>query len=142
MKPLRFFLQTATAVFLLGAFLAPAADPNPALPPIQPLTTLKPSSIPAKDVSQKKPLVITTIEEAAKYFAPADLDELKKKVDFKQQALLLFAWRGSGGDKMNHTVAESSPEQVFFSYQAGRTRDLRSHLYVYVVRSNVKWSVR
>jgi hypothetical protein len=38
-------------------------------------------------------------------------------------------------------VKESFPEQIMFSYKPGRTRDLRPHLKVYVLQSNVKWAV-
>jgi hypothetical protein len=38
-------------------------------------------------------------------------------------------------------VKESFPEQIVFSYKRGRTKDLRSHLKVYVLRSDVKWAV-
>ena len=63
-------------------------------------------------------------------------------VDFSQQCLLVFAWRGSGQDKLDYSVAESFPEQVAFAYQPGRTRDLRPHVKVFAVRANVNWSVR
>ena len=33
------------------------------------------------------------------------------------------------------------PEQVSFHLKPGRTRDLRRHVKVYVLRSNVKWKV-
>jgi hypothetical protein len=68
--------------------------------------------------------------------------KLARQVDFEQQFVLLFAWRGSGQDRFRYTVAESYPEQVFFTYRAGRTRDLRPHVYVYALRSNVKWNVK
>jgi hypothetical protein len=50
----------------------------------------------------------------------------------------VFAWRGSGQDKMTYTIAESFPEQITFKILPGRTRDLRSHLKIYASRKNVK----
>ena len=44
--------------------------------------------------------------------------------------------------EVNVNIAESYPEQVFFTYKPGRTRDLRPHVYVFALRSNVKWSVK
>jgi len=38
-----------------------------------------------------------------------------------------------------YRVAESDPEQVFFTFRPGRTRDLRPHVRVFAVRSNVTW---
>jgi len=70
------------------------------------------------------------------------LAKLKEQVDFEKQIVLVFAWRGSGQDQMDFTVAESYPEQVRFRYKPGRTRDLRPHVYVYALRSNVTWSTK
>jgi len=90
----------------------------------------------------KKPLVLGSQEEAANHFDAEELAELKRQVDFAQQFVLLFAWRGSGQDRLDAAVAESYPEQIFFSYAPGRTRDLREHVRVFALRSNVKWSVK
>jgi len=121
-----------------------AAEPDPKLPPVQELTDWKPASAAFQEghFTWQKPVLIDSAEVAAKYFAAADLPELKKKVDFKQQVLLVFAWSGSGQDKLTVIVAESYPEQVSFSYERGRTKDLRSHLKLYVLRSKVRWSVK
>ena len=61
------------------------------------------------------------------------------QVDFEKQLVLLFAWRGSGQDQLEYTVAESYPEQVTFRYVPGRTRDLRPHVSIYALRKNVTW---
>jgi hypothetical protein len=87
-----------------------------------------------------KPIVVKSKDDAAKHFGKDELATLEKEVDFKKQFVLIFAWRGSGGDKLSYTVAESFPEQIFFSLKPGVTDDLRSHTHVYALRSNVKWS--
>lgn len=95
-----------------------------------------------KHAAWSEPIVIKTEQEAAKYFSKDALKKLTREVDFKKQVVLIFAWRGSGCDKMSCSVAESAPEQVFFSMKRGRTRDLRAHTNVYALRSNVKWHVK
>lgn len=87
----------------------------------------------------KEPTVFKTEAEAAKAFGDDALASLKKQVDFKNQIVLVFAWKGSGQDKLDCTVAESFPEQITFKLTPGRTRDLRSHVLVFALRSNVKW---
>jgi hypothetical protein len=89
-----------------------------------------------------KPLVIRGQEEASKVFDNDALEAIMKKVDLKKQFVIVFAWRGSGGDKLDYTVAESFPEQITFSHKAGFTDDLRSHIHVFALRNNVKWSIR
>ena len=102
---------------------------------------VKPQSSIFKNSNFNKPIVVKSKEEAAKHFGKEAVAALVKAVDFKKQIVLVFAWRGSGGDRLNYTVAESFPEQISFSRQFGRTRDLRSHAKVFALRSNVKWSV-
>ena len=110
----------------------------------KPIVSIKaaPERIVFKNSAFNKPLVVKSKEEAAKYFGKKTIAALVKAVDFKKQFVLIFAWRGSGGDQLNYTVAESFPEQISFSRQFGRTRDLRSHAKVFALRSNVKWSVQ
>jgi hypothetical protein len=127
---------------LLIATAAVAGEPDPKLPPIQTLREPKPSKAVFKASSWNKPLVIDSLEAAAPYFTKKALAALKTKVDFARQKLLIFAWRGSGQDRLTYSVAESYPEQVLFRYKRGRTRDLRSHLHLYVLRSNVRWRVK
>ena len=103
---------------------------------------VKPQSSIFKNSNFNKPIVVKSKEEAAKHFGKEAVASLVKAVDFKKQIVLVFAWRGSGGDRLNYTVAESFPEQISFSRKFGRTRDLRSHAKVFALRSNVKWSVQ
>ena len=103
---------------------------NPTVPPIQAVKGVKPKPSVFKAAVRGKPLVIRSEKEAAEHFADADVATLKDRVDFKQQIMLVFAWRGSGQDRLTHTVAESYPEQVFFTFRPGRTRDLRPHVQV------------
>ena len=111
-----------------------------AVGPIQAVKGVRPNPSVFKAAGRSTPLVIRSETEAAKHFADAAVAALKKQVDFKQQIVLVFAWRGSGQDRLAYTIAESYPEQVFFTFKPGRTRDLRSHVHVYALRSNVSWS--
>ncbi len=107
--------------------------------PIRLLAGTTPLDTVYEDSRWDRPRVIKDRQSAAKYFAPQQVENLVQKVDFSQQVVLLFAWRGSGQDRLKYEVRESYPEQVEFKYQPGRTRDLRSHSHVYVLRRNVAW---
>jgi hypothetical protein len=95
-----------------------------------------------KNAAWDKPIVVKSQAEAAKHFGRDALNTIAKQVDFKKQILLVFAWQGSGGDKLEYQILESFPEQVPFSLRPGLTDDIRSHSRVFALRSNVKWSVR
>jgi hypothetical protein len=113
-----------------------------ALDPILAVKHVRPNQSVFKGSSPRKPLVIRTAEQAAEHFAKDQLEALNKQVDFQKQVVLLFAWRGSGQDRLGYVVMESYPEQIGFTYKPGRTRDLRPHVHIFALRSNVKWSVR
>ena len=137
-KVIRWITGIAAACMMVGM-----ASAQEAIAPIKvaPESPMKKNSV-FKNSTFNKPVVVKSKEEAAKYFGKEALAKLVKAVDFKKQIVLVFAWRGSGGDQLNYTVAESFPEQISFSRQFGRTRDLRGHAKVFALRSNVKWSVK
>ncbi|HSG71731.1 MAG TPA: hypothetical protein VLA12_15015, partial [Planctomycetaceae bacterium] len=123
----------------LTVFTSQLAAQDDKLPPFKQIeeVTANPNVF---DVSnQSKPLVLKSHAQVKKYFSAENLTKLLKEVDFDNQILLVFAWKGSGQDRLEVTVVESSPEQLVFVYKSGKTRDLRPHTYVYAVRSNVKW---
>ena len=91
------------------------------------------------DSGRNKPIEIKTVKTAEKYFKGEELKKIKA-LKFEKIKLLVFAWRGSGQDKISYVVQESQPETVVFELQAGRTRDLRHHVKIYQLRSDVKWT--
>ena len=109
------------------------------LPPIIRVAKVKAMPAVFKASGRNKPIVLKSEKDAAKYFTKTELAKLTKQVNFKAQYLVVFAWRGSGQDRMNYNVAESFPEQIFFKYKPGRTRDLRPHVAIFALRANVKF---
>ncbi len=134
-------LWTSLACLLLLTLTA-SAEPAASIQPIQKVAGVQPNRAVFKDAGRKKPLVLKSKEELAKYFGEEQVAKITAKVDLKSQIVLVFAWRGSGGDRLNYDVAESFPEQISFRIKPGRTRDLRPHVHVFALRSNVKWSVK
>jgi hypothetical protein len=123
-----------------AAAIAPAAAS--ATTPIRELQGLTTNESAFKASGSAKPIILKSEKEAADYFGEQELAKLVKQVDFKTQMVLLFAWQGSGQDKLDYTVAESYPEQIRFTYTPGRTRDLRQHVRIYALRANVSWSAK
>lgn len=121
----------------VGGLFAASANHEP----ITELKNLRAEEAVFKDASRTKPVVLKSLKNGAKYFDEEELAAISKTVDFEKQIVLLFAWKGSGQDRLQYALKESLPEQVMFSYKPGRTRDLRPHVKVYILRSNVKWAV-
>ncbi len=103
---------------------------------------VKPENSVFKGSAWNKPIVIKSQDEAAKHFGKDALEVIAKKVDFNKQIVLVFAWQGSSGDKLDAKVLESFPEQIPFSLTPGATDDIVPHSRVFALRSNVKWSVK
>ena len=82
------------------------------------------------------------LSPSAIYLPAQDLARLSHEVDFSQQMLLVFACRGSGQDRLAYQLHSSPPGVVEFLFSSGRTRDLREHQQVFVLRSHRAWSVR
>ncbi len=138
-------MKTASRLSILLVLLSVAfaiAAPDASIPAIKAVKEATPNDGVFKAAARGKPLEIKSEEDAAKHFDEKSLAALKEQVDFENQFVLVFAWRGSGQDKLSYDVAESFPEQVQFKLTPGRTRDLRPHIHVYALRSNVKWSMK
>ena len=124
---------------LAGALVMPCGAQEVTTPIVE-LRGVTPQRSAYQVAKRGVPVVIKSAAAAARHFDEAAVGKLQKQVDFKKQIVLLFAWRGSGQDKLEHVLLKSFPEQVRFSLKPGRTRDLRPHHHVYALRSNVKWS--
>ena len=147
MKP---FPLTVLALFAAAALMqvgcnnsraAAPEQPQPARPAIYGI----PSQLTDKaleDASLEAPLVLRSLDDAKPYYDAPGLARLEALVDFDQQHILLFAWSGSGQDKLTYEVLESAPEQIAFNYEPGRTRDLRRHVYAFALRNDVTWMMR
>lgn len=94
------------------------------------------------DATRKKPLVFKSSRDGEKYFGKEALATISKAVDFDKQIVVVFAWRGSGQDDFTFAKSESHPGQIEFTYRPGRTRDLRPHVKIFVLKSGLKWSVK
>jgi hypothetical protein len=137
---LRWTLLVSTGVLISSVLtgLGWSAQSGPAIVAVK----VTPDDRVFKDSAWNKPIVIKSADDAGKHFSKDALAALTKQVDFKNQVVLAFAWKGSGGDKLMYTVAESFPEQITFSLKRGATDDVRSHTLVFALRSNVRWSVK
>lgn len=75
------------------------------------------------------PIVLTSMEEALKHLTRASMEKIN--VDFNKQQVVIFAWQGSGQDRL--TGSQPSDKEAIFHYTSGRTRDLRTHTAIYAL---------
>lgn len=132
-------LSAINAICLSLLFALSAYGEKAEPPAVEQLADIAPQSSVFEAVKGKEPLVIKSAAEAANQFDKEALAALTRQVDFNKQIVLVFAWQGSGQDVLEYKVLESFPEQVIFALTPGSTEDLRSHMRVYVLRSNVRW---
>jgi hypothetical protein len=90
-----------------------------------------------------QPKEITSAEELARLFPDEEAqNRIKKEVDFTRVKLLYFAWSGSGQDRVTGTVKEEDNKtEVVFTFQPGRTKDLRTHHRLFAVGPAIPWRV-
>lgn len=122
------------ALFVASAVLADEAKKDaPAIKEI----TIKLEGQPRGKVTE--PTVLTTVDELKKAIDAADSrKEVLKHADFGKEKVLIFAWAGSGRDMLAPTVEKG---EYLFTYKAGLTRDLRSHVKVFVLPKDAKFKV-
>lgn len=85
------------------------------------------------------PTEMKTAEDLAKTFPQQEVvAAVQKEVDFGKQKLVLFAWSGSGQDKVS---AELVKDEAVFTYKPGLTRDLRAHYHLFAVPKDAKVKV-
>ncbi len=135
MRAMNVLLVVSCIVTCSNSLLAFQGDP------IKELTGITPNESVLEAVNESRALVIRSEATTKKYFDENNCESLLENVDFENQVVVVFAWRGSGGDRIRFEVAESYPEQISFSIDPGRTRDLRTHMKVYVLRANVSCRV-
>ena len=132
---------TVLALFVAAPLLLASQDSEPKdtkVPAIKEIDMVK-GLTPGKPGGATKPTKVSNAEELEKLVpAKENRDELLKKVDLKKQYLLVFAWAGSGGDRLSHKLDKN---EVTFSYKRGLTRDLRRHLKVYALAKDTKYKV-
>jgi hypothetical protein len=86
-----------------------------------------------------RPVVIEHGAGLAKVFKDEQVKhELDRKVDFGDQKLLVFAWSGSGGDKLDYALEK---QEVVFHFKPGLTKDLRPHIVLFSLNDHVKYRV-
>ena len=132
-----FLLPLLLFVLMLNTQL-PARD----FPPITRIDAIAVQSQVFEATSPRRPVLIRSAQEAADYFPVSDLARLCSEVDFSRQVVLLFAWRGSGQDRLEPVEEDSPPGGLVFVFSPGRTRDLVAHHQVFVLRSDVASSIR
>lgn len=101
---------------------------------------VKKFSFPRRGGSAEKPIVIEKTEDLKLLEGAAGLgDYLKDMVPLGKRTALVFAWAGSGGDRI--TVGEVKDDTVSLVYTRGLTRDLRQHLRVFTLPKGMKWQI-
>lgn len=128
-------MKIKCAMFFL-VFYGVAYPQNPIVP-----ISKKPLNLEFRESSWNKPLELKSVESVEKIFGKENTQAISRDIDFQKQYVVVFFWRGSGGDKLNYTIAESNPEKITFSIKRGFTRDLREHVQAFALRNNVSWKV-
>jgi hypothetical protein len=131
------FLLIACAPFAPGDEKAEPKDPK--APKAREITVA--GKLPQVRGLFDKPTQITTEKELEKSIPDKDTRAaILKKVDLKKEHLVLFAWGGSGGDRLGFTVSKDG-KTVTFTRTQGLTDDLRYHVKLFAIPKGAKYKV-
>lgn len=131
------------SAILAAMFLAVPAFAADDKPVVKEIATKDLKVTPMRGGKATEPTEIKTAEDLAKSPVLKDAaDDVKKSVDFSKEKLVLFAWAGSGGDKLAPELkGEDKKVTAEFVLTRGLTRDLRQHVHIYVVPKDAEVKV-
>src|SRR5260370_21114539 len=92
-----------------------------------------------------KPTEITTVKELWQVAGSEKLwfDKINGQVDFDKERLLLFAWKGSSGDKFWFTVSEPKGARlVTFHRWHGEEDDEHQQVRLFAVDKTADWAFK
>ena len=128
------------AALCVGPALLTADEKKDAKPTVKEIPTkdLK-LTIPEKG-KPTEPTTITSAGDLAKNEVVGKAaDDIKEQIDFNKQKLLVFAWHGSGQDRMTASIgAEGKDLIVFVEFLPGKTKDFRPHTRLFAVPKDLK----
>ena len=102
------------------------------------LNGLKPKPDAFQSGRPLQPRVIRSEKDALQHLTADSAAKLSGQVDFAKQTVILFAWKGSGQDRLKVATAN---QHTVFSLEAGRTEDLREQARAYRLDKSARWSV-
>jgi hypothetical protein len=102
------------------------------------------AKLPRSRTGKVSPTVIKSSAELAKLITNDEVrQQIAAQVDFATEHVLFFAWAGSGQDRLTTSVTRTNDAaRVVISYQPGRTRDLRPHVHLFVIKQSAQWQVQ
>lgn len=134
-------LPVATLLVLLACPVLHAAEPQPQVAAVRRLEGLTLELEAQRTIERDKPVEIASADQAAKYFAGADLQKLLADADFRKERVLIVRWTGSSDDEVAWAADPADPRKIVLRIARGRTRDIRLHHRIFAVGSNLNWSL-
>jgi len=119
------------AMFLLAGSVCSAQDSVKEIPAFYLRPELYNVVVEYPMVIQNGYAFVDSFQLAQKYF-----DTLPPEVDFDAEKVVIFAWNGSGQDKIDY---EKIDGVYHFVYKRGKTRDLKQHLKIVSIPKQDEW---
>ena len=108
-------MRWTTATLALLGFLALGTADDKTDPKAQPARELIVKDLKLGKVKAKldEPAKVTNAEELAKLVADKDeAAKIAEEIDFAKEYLIVFAWKGSGQDKLEHAIKAEKDDPV------------------------------
>ncbi len=136
-------IRTLGVLALLIAFGFASAEDKPKTGLVVPIPLDKADKVEAKSGEWDRPHPISDADDLKKFVPDAATrKKVMDAIDFKTHVLLVFAWQGSGGDRLAAAVTEDVPQEVRFALKAGATDDTRQHVQLFAVKKEARWTAK
>jgi hypothetical protein len=113
--------------------------------PAKDLTVTLPAGAGGRPSASRPPAVLTSAEALAAAFPAEAAEGLKKQVDFTEEKLLVFSWRGRRKEAIgpSRVRTEGKETAIVFALQldGGTGTEFRYHLFLYAVPKDAKVEV-
>jgi len=136
-------LRTFGLLLALAALGVVQAQDKPKIAKVIEIPLGATDKVAVKSGDWDKPHPISADDDLKKFISDAPT---RKKVlgaiDFQTHVLLLFAWQGSGGDKIAAKIVEETPQEIRFTMKAGATDDIRQNVQLFAVAKETRWTAK
>jgi hypothetical protein len=136
-------MRLASFILLLSAPALLANPPAPNTPSARELDVAG-LRLPPRFGRFTDPTKITSLAELARAVPDgAAQAAIIKQVNFKNECVLLFAWSGSGRDRLSVGLGKGKkgPEEVF-TLHPGNTLDLRAHVKLFALPKTATYRIQ
>ena len=89
----------------------------------------------------KSPIVLKSMEDAYGHLTRASMEKIADMVNFEKQQVVIFAWQGSGQDRLTGYFNAGKIALAHVIYNPGYTKDVKTHIFIQALPKGIEMKV-